>query len=74
MNNKAIIAGSVIIGILLLALACVYWVTPAGSLPSYLPGFEAGSSAVHFKHGLGAAILGVALFVFAWFRTGPRTR
>ncbi len=72
--NKLVIAGSVIIGLLLVALACFYWATPAGLLPSALPGYEAGSSAIHFKHGLGAAILAVALFVFAWFRTGPRTR
>jgi hypothetical protein len=63
---------AVLVGIVLLVLTVVYWLEPAGSLPSFLPGYEAGSPHVHFKHGLGALILALAVFAFAWFRTGPR--
>ena len=66
------ISAAVILGILCLCLAAYYWLTPAGSLPAYFPGYEAGSAHVHFKHGLGALILGVASFAFGWFRSGAR--
>jgi hypothetical protein len=67
-----LIAG--ILGVVFLALAAFYWLTPAGSLPAFLPGFEAGSDHVHFKHGLGALILALALFAFAWFQSAPERR
>jgi hypothetical protein len=65
-----LIAG--LVGIVLLVLAVVYWIEPAGSLPAFLPGYEEGSTKVHFKHGIGALILALALFAFAWFQSGPR--
>ena len=60
-----------IIGVAFFALALYYWFTPAGSLPAYLPGFEAGSAAIHFKHGLASLILALGLFAFAWFKSAP---
>ncbi len=57
-----------LLGVLSLALAVVYWLTPAGSLPAFLPGFEAGSSHIHFKHALVLLIVAVALFAVAWFQ------
>jgi hypothetical protein len=45
---------------------------PAGSLPTYAPGFEPGSTHIHFKHGLGTLILALALFALAWFKSGPK--
>jgi ABC-type multidrug transport system permease subunit len=35
---------ALILGIIFLILAIVYFVIPAGSLPGFLPGFEAGSA------------------------------
>ena len=64
-----ILAG--LLGLVFLALAAVYWLVPAGSLPTFLPGYEAGGDAVHFKHGLASLILALALFAFAWFQSGP---
>ena len=60
-----------IAGVVLIALAVVYWALPAKSLPSWLPGHEAGSNHHHAKHGIAAFLLGVACLVFAWFRSGP---
>lgn len=37
-------------------------------MPSFLPGFEAGSDAVHVKHALGSLIIAVVLFAIAWFQ------
>ena len=70
--NKTINIAGVVVGVLLVLLAFVYWSTPAGLLPAFLPGHEAGSLTIHFKHGLASFILGLAAFVFVWFRTGRK--
>lgn len=70
-KRPALILPAVIIGIALLALAALYVLEPASSLPSFLPGHEAGSSHHHVKHGIAAGLLGVFALVFAWFQTGP---
>ncbi len=60
-----LIAG--LLGLIFVILAVVYFIEPAGSLPSFLPGFEAGSSHIHTTHGIGSLVIGVVLFVVAWF-------
>ncbi len=72
-RHPAIIIAAVVIGIALIVLGIVYWVEPAKSLPSFIPGHEAGSSHHHVKHGIAAFLVGVALLVFAWFQTGKKT-
>jgi hypothetical protein len=67
-----LIAG--LLGVVFLALAAVYCVVPAGSLPSFLPGFEAGSTHVHLKHALGSLIVALVLFAVAWFSGRPQRR
>ena len=57
----------IVLGIVFLALACVYWFVPAGSLPSFVPGFEAGSTRIHVKHGVAALAVALALFGLGWF-------
>jgi hypothetical protein len=56
-----------IVGLAFAAVAIVYWTMPAGSLPSFLPGFEAGSTVVHMKHGIAAAAAGVVCFALGWY-------
>ena len=58
------------IGLAFVGVALVYWLTPAGGLPSFLPGFQAGSDNVHIKHALGALLIALALFAIAiaWFQ------
>jgi len=63
---------AVVIGLALVALAVVYWVEPARSLPSWIPGHQAGSAHHHVKHGIASFLVGLALLVFAWFQSGPR--
>jgi hypothetical protein len=65
---------AIVLGVLFLALAGLYWIDSAGSLPSFVPGHEAGSTHHHFKHGLAAAIVGIGCLVFAWFQTGPSSQ
>lgn len=71
-NDRLLVALAVLGGIALIAVAIVYWVEPARSLPSFFPGYEAGSGRHHAKHGIASFFVGVALLVFAWFRTGPK--
>ncbi len=72
-KRRNLIGPAVLAGILLLALAVLYAVEPASSLPSFIPGHEVGSSRHHVKHGIAAAAVGLAALAFAWFQTGPAT-
>ena len=64
--------GSVLLGIIFIVIAVMYFITPAGSLPSFMPGFQAEAANIHhYKHGIGSLILGLALFAFAWFKGAP---
>ena len=60
-------AVAILLGLVLIAIAIVYWVVPAGSLPGFVPGFEAGSARVHVKHGVVAAAAAIVLFAIAWY-------
>jgi hypothetical protein len=62
----------IIIGAVCFALAIYYWVTPAGSLPSFFPGHLAGSAQKHLKHGLLGAFAGILCFVGAWMLSGKK--
>ena len=62
----------IILGIIFVLLAAMYWLTPAGNLPSFMPGFEAGSAVIHVKHGLLALILGICAFIYAWFASAKK--
>jgi len=73
-KRPALVIPAVLAALVLLAIAAVYWVDTAGSLPSFFPGHEAGSSHHHIKHGIAAAVLALGCLVFAWFQTGPAGR
>jgi drug/metabolite transporter (DMT)-like permease len=57
----------IILGVILLILAGVYFMMPADQLPSFLPGHEAGVTRVHTKHGIVAAVAGVVLIAAGWW-------
>ena len=71
-NDRLLVSLAVIAGIALIVIAAVYWAEPAKSLPGFFPGHQAGSGHHHVKHGIAAFLVGLACFVFAWFRTGPK--
>jgi hypothetical protein len=68
---RQLVIPAIILGIVLIAIAIVYFVSTANGLPSFFPGHKTGSSTHHTKHGIAALLLGLACFVFAWFQTGP---
>ena len=74
-KNRALILPAVLLGVLFLAIAIVYWVDTAHALPSFFPGHVSASSSEathhHFKHGVAAIAVSIVSFVFAWFQTGP---
>ena len=71
-NDRLLVALAIVVGIVLIAVAVVYWAEPAKSLPTFFPGHQAGSSHHHAKHGIAAFLVGLACFAFAWFRSGPK--
>jgi hypothetical protein len=73
-KNRTLILPALIAGAVLLGLAILYWVDPAKSLPSFIPGHTAGSGHHHIKHGIAAFIVAIGCFVFAWFQTGPASQ
>jgi hypothetical protein len=70
-KHRSLILPAVVLGVLLLVVAVVYWVDTADALPSFFPGHEAGSSHHHIKHGIAALIVAIGCFTFAWFQSGP---
>jgi hypothetical protein len=58
---------AVVLGLLFAVIAVVYFLVPAGSLPTFFPGFEPGSARVHVKHGLAALAFAIVLFAVGWF-------
>jgi hypothetical protein len=73
-RNRLLVAAAIVVGLILIVVAAVYWAEPARSLPSFFPGHEAGSAHHHVKHGIAAFFVGLALLVYAWFQTGDKTR
>ncbi len=69
-NRKLLALAAVVVGVVLIVIAAVYWAEPAKSLPSFFPGHQAGSTHHHVKHGIASFLVGLACLVFAWFNTG----
>jgi hypothetical protein len=57
--------------VVFVVIAVVYFTHTAGSLPSFLPGHQAGSAHKHTKHGIAMLALAVLALVGAWFTTSP---
>jgi uncharacterized membrane protein HdeD (DUF308 family) len=68
---------AIVLGVVLIVVAIVYFVEPAHSLPSFFPGHVSASSSEanhhHTKHGIAALVVALACFAFAWFQSGPKT-
>jgi hypothetical protein len=67
--KAVVVTGAILVGIFFFCLSALYWLTPAGDLPAFVPGYEAGSTKTHFTHALGMLVIGVVAFALAWFRS-----
>jgi Na+/H+ antiporter NhaD/arsenite permease-like protein len=76
-NLRKLILPAVLVGVLLIVVAVIYFVQPEHSLPSFFPGHASATSAEanhhHTKHGIAALVVALACFAFAWFQTGPKS-
>ena len=64
-GRKLVIALLVVIGLILIAVGIVYFTVKAGSLPSFIPGHIANSSAHHSRRGLVLVIVGAVVLLVA---------
>jgi len=75
-NMRKLVVPAVLLGILLIVVAAIYFIQPEHSLPSFFPGHASVSSPEanhhHTKHGIAAVVVALAAFAFAWFATGPK--
>jgi len=55
-----------LVAIICVIAAAMYFIMPAGHLPTFMPGYQAGSEHLHLKHAISAAVAAVVLFVFGW--------
>ena len=55
-----------VLAIICAIAAIIYITTQAGSLPTFIPGYAAGSERIHSTHALAAAIAAVVLFIIGW--------
>jgi hypothetical protein len=65
--KTVVVTVAVLVGLVFIGLAALYWLTPAGELPAFVPGFKEGSTDVHVKHALGMLVIGLAALAVAWF-------
>ena len=75
-NMRKLVVPAVILGVLMIVVAVIYFITPEHSLPSFFPGHASAGTAEanhhHTKHGIAAVVVALACFAFAWFATGPK--
>jgi ABC-type transporter Mla subunit MlaD len=74
-RNRALVIPAVLLGVVLLVVAVVYFAESAHSLPSFFPGHTSAGGKTgahhHTKHGIAALVVALGCFIFAWFQTGP---
>jgi NADH:ubiquinone oxidoreductase subunit 5 (subunit L)/multisubunit Na+/H+ antiporter MnhA subunit len=75
-NLRRLVLPAVVLGVLLVIVAVIYFAEPAHSLPSFFPGHSSATSTEanhhHTKHGIAALVVALACFAFGWFQTGPK--
>ncbi|MHB8513475.1 MAG: hypothetical protein ACYDCC_15045 [Actinomycetota bacterium] len=62
----------VVLAVACVAAAIVYFIKPAGSLPSFFPGHVTGSDHHHTKHGIAGIGAAVVLLILAWITSGKK--
>jgi len=63
---RLVVLVAYVLAIICAIAAIIYITTQAGSLPTFIPGYTAGSTRIHSTHALAAAIAAVVLFIIGW--------
>lgn len=71
--NKLLVIGAIVLGVIFIICAGIYFLEPAKSLPVFFPGHDLALSRHHYKHGIGVLLLGIGCFAFAWFESGKKS-
>jgi hypothetical protein len=56
-----------LLAIICLIAAVMYFVMPAGQLPTFMPGYLAGSDHIHKTHAIAGVVAAIILFLLGWF-------
>jgi len=59
-------AVSYVFAIIFIIAAVMYFAMPAGQLPTFMPGYEAGSAHMHMKHAIIAVVAAAVLVLIGW--------
>jgi type IV secretory pathway TrbL component len=62
-----------LLAIICAVVAVMYYTMPAGSLPTFMPGYVPGAQHVHMKHAIAAAVAAVVLFVLGLYAGRSRS-
>ena len=54
-----------VLSVICVIIAIMYFVLPGGSLPTFLPGYVAGSTHIHKMHGFAAATGAIVFLLIA---------
>ncbi|MGE5166038.1 MAG: hypothetical protein ACM3IH_18705 [Sphingobacteriales bacterium] len=57
----------IILGVIFLFAAAMYFLVPADSLPTFFPGHETGLMRIRAKHGMLSGGVGIVLLAASWF-------
>jgi len=57
----------IVIGVILIVIAAVYFLVPADALPTFFPGHETGLMRIRTKHGILAGAIGIVLLALSWW-------
>lgn len=71
-RHRGLAAALVVLGLLLLVVAIIYFVQPASGLPGFFPGYDRGLARHHTTHGIVALVLGLLCIGGGWMLTGGR--
>jgi len=55
-----------VLAIICIIAAVMYFAMPAGQLPTFMPGYEAGSAHMHMKHAIIAVVAAAVLVLIGW--------
>ena len=55
-----------LLAIICIIAAAMYFFMPAGALPTFMPGYEAGSAHIHAKHAAIAVVAAIVLLLVGW--------